>query len=137
MNSVMPNRFSFTNLSIQKRLSLFICLLVLGVIFFFGYTSYLALQSAALESGRERLFALTEQISSMFQQSGSFLLNQEKRTANQPAIKTFLISKGADSVSEARQILNNAKTDTLIPVVELYDIKGNKVLTSDKKNSVP
>ena len=85
-------RFSFANLSIQKRLSLFISLLLLCVILVFSYTSYLAVKNAALVSAKERLSSLTEQISSMFQQFGNIVLNKATETAKREPVKRFLIS---------------------------------------------
>ena len=124
--------FSFKSMSIQKRLSLFMFILIFCVVAIFGYTSYLAVQNAAINAARNRIAALTEQISSLFAQSGTAVLNNAKETAQNKGIKGFLKSGGKDSAYEARKALNLGTLDTIIPVTELYSINGQKLLSSEK-----
>lgn len=126
----MPNRFSIANLSIEKRLPLLICILLLSIVVTFGYSSYVEVKKAATSSSTERLNALTVQISNMFQQMSSTLLTAGQKAARQPAIKKFLQSGGKDSATEAQQIINREQTDSLNPLVELYNVSGVRLLTA-------
>ena len=103
----MSNHLSFAKLSIQNRLILFTCILLLCVILVFGYTSYLALQNTALTAGKERLASLTEQISSMFQQMENIITEQARKTAEDSAIESFLQSKGTGFIAQAQQVLTH------------------------------
>ena len=127
---------TFANLSIQKRLPLLICFLLLTVIVAFSYTSYLEVKNATLSAGKERLTSLTGQISSMFQQMSTFLLSDTKLSADKPSIKKYLQSGGKDSVAEAQMALDKEKIDTLIPLIELYNASKIKVLGSGNKPGI-
>ena len=133
-----PSPFLFLRLSIQQRLPLLICILLLSVVVIFGYTSYIGIENAELSAGKERLNSLTNQLSSLLQQSSNFLIPKAYEIANKPSIKKYLQSGGKDSVFEAKQTLNNAREDTLIPLVELFDANRVKVLSSDNNGiSIP
>ncbi|HVW15580.1 MAG TPA: hypothetical protein VHB54_17235 [Mucilaginibacter sp.] len=58
-----------SRLSIQQRLPLLICFLLLFTIIIYGFLNYYSLKKATLMIGRERVNTLTEQISSMLGQS--------------------------------------------------------------------
>ncbi|MEP6683835.1 MAG: ATP-binding protein [Parafilimonas sp.] len=116
--------------SIQKRLSFFTCILILCIIIIFGYASYLAIQNASVTAARNRLSALTGQISSMFSQGGTVMVQSVKETAANKAMIAFLQSNGADSADVVQQQLNNARTDTLVPLVELYNNSGQRLRSS-------
>src|ERR1041385_4780775 len=107
----MLNPFSFSNVSIRKRLPLLIFFLLLSVIIAFGYTSYLAIKNAELSAGKERLRTVTAQTSASLQQRGAALITSDHETANQPSIKKYLASRGKDSSVTARQALDKMKID--------------------------
>lgn len=132
----MSALFSFKSMSVQKRLSLFMFILIFCVVAIFGYTSYLAVQNAAINAARNRINALTEQISSLFERSGTMMLNDAKETAQSKGIKGFLKSHGKDSAYEAKATLNRSRMDTIMPVAELYDINGVKMLSSENNIAI-
>jgi signal transduction histidine kinase len=125
------NRFLLPRLSIKQKLPLLICVLLLSVIVIFGYTSYIGIKNAGLSAGKERLNSLTTQLSGLLQQSSGFLVPNARSAANKLPIKKYLQSNGKDSVYEAKQALNNAREDTLIPLVELFNVNHEKILSSD------
>src|SRR5437762_11850964 len=126
----MSNLYSFSGLSIQKRLPLLICILLLSVVIAFSYTSYVGVKGAALATGTERLHALTGQVSAMFQQYGDATLTAAAHTGSQPAITAFIKSGQKDSLLAAQGILDGVTADTLIPLVEVYDARQVKILSS-------
>jgi signal transduction histidine kinase len=125
----MLNLFSLKK-SIQKRLSVFTCILILCIIIIFGYASYLAIQNASVTAARNRLSSITGQISSMFSQGGIVMVQSLKETGSNKAMMAFLQSNGKDSVDAVQQRLNNARTDTLVPLVELYNKTGRRLRSS-------
>lgn len=129
----MANRFPFSGMSIQKRLPLLICILLLSVIVIFSYTSYLGVKDAALRAGTERLQSLTGQVSSMFRQFGEVMLKSTRQTSSQPAVINFLKKPEKEDSIKVLQILDRMEDDTLISLVELFDVNGGKVLTSSRK----
>ena len=76
-------------LSIQQRLPLLICILLLSMMITFSLISYQGVKKAALKSGRERLLSLTSQLSTMFSQSMQNFVTVTRTTANQPSVKIF------------------------------------------------
>ncbi len=56
----------FSGLSIQQRLPLLICVLLLSVVLAFGWLSEIGVRKAAMEMGKERLGELTRQLGSLF-----------------------------------------------------------------------
>jgi methyl-accepting chemotaxis protein len=126
-----PRRFLFSRLSIQQRLPLLICVLLLAVIITFGYTAYLGIKNAELSAGKERLKSLTNQLGALFQHSNSGLIPFAKEIANSPGIKTFLQTNGKDSGSKAKLMLDNAREDSIMPLLELFKANKTKVLSSD------
>ena len=122
----MFNLFS-SKRSIQKRLSVFTCILILCIIIVFGCTSYLAIQNASVTSTRNRLSALTGQISAMFTQGEIAMLQPLQAAAENKAVLAFLKSNGTDSADAVQRLLNNARKDTLEPLIELYNSSGKRI----------
>lgn len=125
----MFNLFS-SKRSIQKRLSFFTCILILCIIIVFGYASYLAIRNASINSTRNRLSALTGQISAMFTQGEIAMVQPLQAAAANKAVLAFLRSNGTDSTDAVQQLLNNARKDTLEPLIELYNSSGKRILSS-------
>src|SRR5258708_34416529 len=106
MNNHLPGkthskRVSLRGLSIRHRLPLLICVLLLSIVLAFGWLSYYGVRKAALEIGKERLGALTEQLSSLLGQSAVVLTAATHTAAQQGPIKNFLNSPGAQKDSVA------------------------------------
>ncbi|HEX7904171.1 MAG TPA: ATP-binding protein [Chitinophagaceae bacterium] len=122
------NRFQFRGLSIQQRLPILICILLLCVIIIFSWTSYVGVKRATLKVGQDRLYALTEQLCSMFGQSSQNYLIAARTMAGQDSIKKFLRSEGKDSgsASASLEIMQKLQKDSSTLLVELLD--ANKTL---------
>ena len=88
----MQDRFPLRGLSIQQRLPLLICALLLAVIFSFGFASYYAVRKAAMEVGKERLRTLTNELGSMFSVSTRSLVDSIKKAADNDTIRQCLAS---------------------------------------------
>ena len=131
----MIRRFSFRGLSIQQRLPLLICVLLLCIIIAFSLASYLSVKEAALKMGRERLRSLTGQLSSMFGQSMQALVVATKVMANNESIRQCLHSGGNELRTEVLGILQKVRQerqDTTSVLVELLDANKKRVLRSAK-----
>src|ERR1051325_8695342 len=77
-------------LSIQQRLPLLICGLLLSMIVIFCWISYQGVKRTAIKSGKDRLQALTTQLSSMFAQTMQTTAAITRTTVNQPFVKNYL-----------------------------------------------
>lgn len=128
----MIRRFSFRGLSIQQRLPLLICILLLCIIIAFSLASYLSVKEAALKMGHERLRSLTGELSSMFGQSMQALVVATKATANNESIIQCLQSGGNEYRTEALESLQKVRQDTTSVLVELLDANKKRVLRSAK-----
>jgi len=121
-------RFSLKDLSIQKRLPLLICILLLCVIIAFGLTSYIGVKKAALEMGRERIKTLSEQLSSMFGQAAKDLTSGTHTVANQPPIKNYVLNGGRGPDTAALPVLQKLQLDSSWILVELYNAQWKPLL---------
>jgi signal transduction histidine kinase len=131
----MIRRFSFRGLSIQRRLPLLICVLLLSIIVTFSLASYLSVKEATLKMGRERLRSLTGQLSSMFGQSMQALVVATRATADQESIRQCLQSGGNEFRVGALEVLQKIRLeqqDTTSVLVELLDSNQKRVLRSAK-----
>src|SRR5260221_7695050 len=128
--------FNFSQLSIQQRLPLLICVLLLSVIIIFGGVSYLGVRKAALKSGRERLWTLTEQLGSMLSANARGIIATTYANASQPAIKKYLQTGGKDSATEALIAIEKVMSDSPYVLVQLLDKNRNTILASSK-NRMP
>src|SRR5438552_5400337 len=124
------NRLSFSHLSIHQRLPLLICLLLLVVVVIFSWTSFVGVKQASLETGRERLHTLTDQLSSMFQQSAQSIMMTTRAVARQEEIKRYLQSNKNKPNSGALKALEKLRTDSLSVLVQLWNKNRVNVLSS-------
>src|SRR5690349_20508689 len=122
-----------TSLKIQQRLPLLICILLLSIIVTFSWISYIGIKDTALKVGNERLTALTQQLSGLFQQSAKVFTTATRKTATQDAIVKYIQSGGKDSAAEAVAALEKLRIDTLSYLVQLLNAKKEKLLTAAKK----
>ncbi len=120
--------------SIQQRLPLFICILLLVTMTTFGLVSYFGLKNATIKIGRDRLNSLSDQLSSMLSQSTQNLIATSRVTANLPPIKKLFQTQGQDSSAEAEVLLQKLQLDTNSVRIDLVDINGRVILRSEKNN---
>ena len=124
------NRFSLLNLSIQKRLPLLICILLLAVIVTFSLASYIGVKKAAFEIGKDRLNTLTVQLSSMLGQSAQNVIMTTRAVAAQEPFKKYLESDGKESDSAALKLMQNLRLDSSWILVELLNANKQIMLRS-------
>src|SRR5436190_7781512 len=97
--------FSFRSLSLQQRLPLLISMLLLAIMVTFSWISYIGVRSAALETGKERLRSLADQLSAMFSRSTQSILVATQATADQESVKKILQPGGSEFQSKALEDL--------------------------------
>jgi signal transduction histidine kinase len=129
------NRFQFSSLSIQQRLPLLICTLLLSAIVMFSLATYYGLKKATLTIGKERLHSLTDQLSSMLGQSSQFITAAMRTAASQNTVKQYLRSGGKDFRKESLQTLDKFHRDSTWVSMELLDSNKMPVLRSDKSTT--
>src|SRR5690606_15978842 len=106
-------RMIFSRLSIGKRLTLMICILLLSVILIFGMMSCYSIKRAELKSGEDRLKVLSEQISSMLTGNTRSLIANAYDVSNKPVIIQLLNTDGADTSSEVLNALKLFRKDSM------------------------
>ncbi|RYG51550.1 MAG: HAMP domain-containing protein, partial [Chitinophagaceae bacterium] len=115
-------------LSLQRRLPLLICVLLLCILVVFSISSYLTVKKTYLEAGRDRLRSLSTQLSTLFGQSFQALLQTSRQSANQESIRTFLATNKDDDKFNALQDLQKLKQDTVTISSVLLNKKGQPLL---------
>lgn len=128
-------RFSFSSLSIQQKLPLLICALLLSAIIIFSFATYYGLKKATLIAGKERLRSLTDQLGSMLGQSTQLITGMTNSSAKQNAVKQYLVSNGKAFRNEAIGVLDRLHRDSTWVLVELLDSAKKPVLRSDRSTA--
>jgi signal transduction histidine kinase len=126
------NRVLFPRLSIQYRLPLLICILLLVVIIAVSWTSYIGMRNSAREVGRQRLLTLTEQLSSMFQQSARQVRANMRSAASHEAIRSYLMTASEQAKDSSYDQLKKLKVDTTVMEVQLLNLYRQPVLSIKK-----
>jgi len=131
---IKPIAFPLRGLSIRRQLPLLICLLLLTLIATFGTISYIAIRRAALGIGQERLKSLTDELSSLFQQSAHNLTVATQTIANHEDIVKYLSADSGRRPLPAKTLeqLQKLKTDSQTVLVQLQDLHGNPLLSIGK-----
>lgn len=136
-NNVEPHSFALRNLSIRQQLPLLICLLLVVLILLFGTISYLGIRRATMAIGQQRLRSLTEQLSSLFQQSAHTMASGTQTVAGDTGIVHFVTAaadpRHAPDPSVAMHTLSRLLADSQTVSVELRDPQGNVVLRDGRR----
>ncbi|GGA99754.1 hypothetical protein GCM10011511_23850 [Puia dinghuensis] len=96
----------------------------------FGTVSYMAVRRAALGIGQQRLVTLTQQLSTMFQQSARKLAGATQALANQPAVVHYLEAPDTTTASGAQEVLRKSLADPQTVRTELLDLQGRQLLSA-------
>ena len=126
--------FSVFRLSIQQRLPLLICILLLSVIIAFSWISYISVKKVTREISTERLNTLTEQLSTILSQSAQTLVTGTRNAAKQEAIKNYLLSEDNSSDTAVLHSLEKLRPDSTWPLTLLTNAKREIVLQSGLKD---
>src|SRR5687767_791437 len=105
-------RSALRGLSIQQRVPLLICIILICAMVSFSWISYIGVKKASLKSGYDRLNTLTDQLSTMLSQSMQGNINNTRATSASPVIKQCLQTLEPHTCTDALLILENARKDT-------------------------
>lgn len=125
-------RLRLRGLSIQERLPLLICFLLLAVMLTFAGISYYSVRKANIDGGKNRLSVLTDQLATLFAQSGQSSLTTMMTAVNTDAVRKFLKTKGAESYTEVSEVIQTLRKDTTTVQVEILYPDGKSILKSAK-----
>lgn len=129
---IWMRRFPFRGLSIQQRLPLLICVLLLSIIIIFSWVSYLGVRNAAIKTGKERLRTLTGQLSTMLAQSAQTLISASRVAADQESVKNYLQTGDSSLQTGALNALQKLRQDSSSVLVNLLDKNRQQVLHLEK-----
>jgi signal transduction histidine kinase len=124
----------FPALSIRQQLPLLICLLLIVLIALFGTISYLSVRRASMAIGEQRLRTLTEELSSMFQQSGHNLAVGTQALARQADITHYFTGDTGTGFDRGKALaaLQKMLVDTQTVRADLRDLQGKVLLEAGR-----
>jgi len=95
-----------------------------------SWASYRAVKASALDVGRERLQNLTQQLSTLLQQSAGNILTKTASVANEPGVRAFVKSPETSSKADVQKLLQQftAPQDANSIRVELWNAQGGLLL---------
>lgn len=128
----MMKRLTFRGLSLQRRLPLFMCGLLLSVIITFGCISYISVKNEAIKTGKERVRTLSDQLSSMLSQSAQQTLSVSRVAANQESVIKCLQTGDPEFNIDALETLRKLRPDSTWVMAELLNANRQGVLHSGK-----
>lgn len=120
----------FKGLSIQQRLPLLICVLLLAIIIAFAWTSYYNVRAAAREMSKDRLRTLTEQLSTMLGQSAQIVATTSQIAANQEVFKKYVLSNSTASDTAVINSLDKLRPDSTWTYAALLNDKKQLLIKS-------
>lgn len=129
------NHFLFSRLSIQQRLPLLICILLLVSVIIYGFANYYSLKKASLIIGRERLSSFIVELASSLGTSAQSLIKTVNTTAAQKTVVECLKSDGKKFRIETIDALDKLHRDSTWVSVELLNKNLIPVLRSDKSTA--
>jgi signal transduction histidine kinase len=132
-NLIRPIDKPFRGFSIQKRLPLLICVLLLSIVVALGIASYIGVKRASLKIAGERLHTVTEQLSSLFGQSAQVAMLSARNVAHEEPVRKFLQSDGTIPDSAAKASIQKLQTDTQSLYVELLDNAKKRLLRAGRQ----
>jgi len=132
MDTLM-RKSALRGLSIQQRVPLLICILLICVMVTFSWISYIGVKKASMKSGYDRLSTLTDQLSNMMALSTQNYIAATRTTAASPEIIKCLQNLEPQTCTETLVLLEKARQDSAIVLVQLLDARLREVLHSSRK----
>jgi signal transduction histidine kinase len=129
----LNRRFFFRGLSIQQRLPLLICILLLSIIIAFSWAAYVGVKKASLAIAADRLRTVTDQLSSILGQTSRVTMISAHNVAKEEPVRKYLQSGATIPDSAAKASLQKLQTDTQSLYVELLDQNRKQVLRAGRK----
>jgi signal transduction histidine kinase len=104
-----------------------------------NWASYRAIKASALDVGRERLQNLTQQLSTLLQQSAANILTKTSSVANEPVLRAFVKSPETASRADVQKLLQQftAPQDANSIRVELWNAQGTLLLVAPEGDATP
>ncbi len=132
-------RWLLSNISLKYRLPLLIGMLLAGIIIACNWASYRAVKASALDAGRERLQNLSQQLSSLLQQSANNISTKTGTVANDATIRAFVKSPETTSRAEVQKLLQQFATpqDANSIRVEIWSVQRGLLLVSPEADLTP
>lgn len=134
MSKPQERRTVLPFLTIQQKIPLLICILLVFVIGSFSWISYVAMKQAALQAGRQRLTLLTGQLSTMFQQQQHATISSTRALAADENLKKYINSDGKEKRPEAMAVLEKVRRDTTVVLALLLNASKSTILSSEREN---
>ncbi len=133
------SRWSLSNISFKYRLPILIGTLLAAILLACNWASYRAVKASALDVGRERLQNLTQQLSTLLQQSAGNILTKTATVANEPALRGFVKSPETASRTDVQKLLQQftAPQDQNSIRVELWNAQGSLLMVSPEGDTTP
>lgn len=119
-------------LSIQQRLPLLICILLLSTVVAVGIAAYFGVKQSSFRIAGDRLKTVAGQLSSIYGQTSVSAMLSSKTIANEEPIKKYLQSPGSVPDSIAKISLRKLQTDTQSLYVELLDKNQQRLLRAGR-----
>src|SRR5688572_23990310 len=116
------NRVLFPRLSIQHRLPLLICVLLLVVIIAVSWAAYVGMKRTALDAGKHRVVTLTEQLASMFELAMPKVRTTLRSAADHTSIKNYLLSGEEKYIDSAMVQLRMLRSEEVVTMVQLLNL---------------
>jgi signal transduction histidine kinase len=132
MDALM-RKSALRGLSIQQRVPLLICILLICAMVTFSWISYIGVKKASMKSGYDRLNTLTDQLSTMLSQSMQNNITTTRTAASTPEIKQCLLTLEPHTCTDALVQLDKIRHDTTTVMVQLLDVRLREILHSSRK----
>ncbi|MBS1527410.1 MAG: HAMP domain-containing histidine kinase [Bacteroidetes bacterium] len=121
--------FLFGHLSIQQRLPLFICILLLIVVTAFSCVSYIEVKNASMAAARERVTTLADKLTLMFKGSVDQYVDTLGKVANNKDVKEFIKSGSVGAHARSLELFQTFfKKDTTNKLLQILDRSKNTVI---------
>jgi len=134
------SRIPVRGLSLQQRLPLLICILLLSVLIVFSISSYLTVKKSYINAGRERLQTLSNQLSGLFGQTFQTFLQTARQAANHEDLRAYLVTGSSADRLTALQNMQAFKKDTANMNATLFDAEKKPLLyliKDDLREKIP
>jgi signal transduction histidine kinase len=137
IHSQKKSWISFKNLSLQKRLPLLVCLLLIGIVTCFSVISYLSIKNLELRAGRQRLLSLTLQVANMFSESIREDYTNTSQVAAAAPIPAFIHYRDEAAKKEAMGLLRQIGSGGTSMFAEILDTGYHPLLGAGDPSYLP
>ena len=114
--------------SIQRRIPLLICIFLVCVMTAFTIISYLAVKTSALNTGKQRLLSLSNQLGNMLAQSNRSIVASTRIVARDPAVRKCVQSGGLIVSDEVGSAIRKLRQDSASILIELINTEGKPLV---------